>query len=168
MNKQEIDKILFGIGCDSYNRFHFFIKLIPKLKGANYWYALNSAYTSTDNLFLVSDLVKASFLKDEPEREALMTSTEREYLENLPEQITIYRGMTEKEFSQNNFGVSWSLKKEVAEFFAYRYIRNHSTAKEKKTVHKLTINKSEVIAFINGRNEFEIIYIKNTPSNGSY
>jgi hypothetical protein len=160
MNKEEIDNLIFGIGVNSYNRFQTFLGIIPKLTGENYWYALRNSYDCSDNLFEVSGLVKGCFLKDEPQRECLMLPDEVEYLNTLPEIITIYRGMTENEFNQKSFGISWTLKKEVAEFFANTYQRNLATNHLKKKVHEMTIDKSEVIAYFNERNEFEIIYIK--------
>jgi len=160
MTENEIDDILFGIGVDSFNRFQTFIKLIPKLKGKSYWYALRNSYDMSDNLFEYSAIVKGCFLKDEPQRECLMQSNEMEYLKNLPEQITIYRGMTENELKQKSFGCSWTLEKDIAEFFANTYQRNFATKHLKKIVHEMNINKSEVIAFFNNRNEFEIIYTK--------
>jgi hypothetical protein len=87
-----------------------------------------------------------------------MTKNESDYLKGLPEQLTIYRGMTEKEFTQKTFGISWTLKQETAEFFAKVYFRNFDTNKLKKIVHQIKINKTDVIAFFNGRQEYEIIY----------
>lgn len=161
MNKKQIDSILFGIGCDSWNRFETFLRIVPQLKGKYYWYALRNAYDMSDNLFHINCLVKGSFAKDEPERQTLMIVKERKYLQGLSEQITIYRGMTEAEFKSGNFGISWTLRKETAEFFAFTYWRNRATNHLKKVVHELVINKSEVIAFFNERQEFEIIYISN-------
>jgi hypothetical protein len=162
MTNEEIDDIIFGIGSDSYNRFQVFIELIPKLKGKSYWYALRNAYDMADNLLKYSKIIKECFLKDEPQKEYLMTPEEIEYLKNLPEEITIYRGMSKEEFNQKTFGISWTLNKEVAEFFANNNLRNHHTNHLKKVVHEIRINKSEVIAFLNDRKEFEIIYIKHT------
>jgi hypothetical protein len=160
MNENEIDNILYGIGIDSLNRFQTFVRLIPKLKGKSYWYALRNSYDSSDNLFEYAGFVKNCFLKNEPQREFLMLPDEIEYLKNLPEQIKIYRGMTENELKGKNFGCSWTLKKEIADFFANTYQRNTATKNLKKVVHEITIDKNEVIAFFNSRNEFEIIYIK--------
>lgn len=160
ITESEIDDILFGVEVDSFTRFQTFIKLMPKLKGKSYWYALRNSYDMSDNLFEYSGIVKGCFLKNEPQREYLMLPDEMEYFKTLPEQITIYRGMTEKELKQKSFGCSWTLKKEVAEFFAYTYQRNFATKNLKKVVHEMIINKSEVIGFFNGRNEFEIIFIK--------
>ena len=157
VGKEEIQDLLWGV--DSYNRFETFLHYRQKLKGKLYWYALRIAYENGDNLFEYANTIKACFKSTEPFRESLMREEELEYLMSLPEKITIYRGMTEIEFINKNFGCSWSLKKEVAEYFAYEYSRNHSTNHFKKVVHKIKINKKDVIAFLNDRQEYEIIYI---------
>jgi hypothetical protein len=159
MTKKQIDSILFGIEVNSWNRFKTFTTYIPILKGKNYWYALRNSYEMSDNLYELSGLVKASFLKDEPFREYLMNTKERNYLKGLPETMKIFRGMTEKELKSKSFGISWTLKKEVAEFFINEYQRNYSTNNLKKVVHEIIINKNQILAFLNDRKEFEIIYI---------
>jgi hypothetical protein len=141
-------------------KFQVFLAIKPLLKDKLYWFALGDAYTSSDNLYCYKADVKQAFTCDEVERDYLMNKSERQYLKNLPEQITIYRGMTENELKQKSFGCSWTLKKEVADYFANTYQRNFATKHLKKVVHSMTINKSEVIAFFNGRDEFEIIYIQ--------
>jgi len=159
MTKKQIDNILFGIGVDSLNRFETFLNLMPKVKGKGYWYALRNSYDMSDNLFRFKGLVRSAFLKDESDREYLMTKSERNYFRNLPERLTIYRGMTQKEQKTKSFGVSWTLKKEVAEFFAFKYKRNYHTNHLKKVVCQKKIAKADVIAFINDRKEYEIIYV---------
>lgn len=141
-------------------KFQVFLAIKPLLKGKLYWYALRGAYEMSDNLNYYRYDLKLAFLADEPQRYSLMTKEELKYFDALPEQITIYRGMTENELMQKSFGCSWTLKKETAEFFAYTYQRNFATKHLKKVVHEMTINKSDVIAFLNNRDEFEIIYIK--------
>ncbi len=107
---------MFGIEVNSFNRFKTFIKLLPKLEGKSYWYALRNTYEMSDNLFEVSGLVKASFIKNEPKREYLMNNKERDFLAKLPEKITIYRGMTLQEKKSNNFGISLTLDKKLLNF----------------------------------------------------
>ena len=87
-----------------------------------------------------------------------MSQDERDYLQSLPSQITIYRGMTEIEYKSGNYGISWTLKKELAKFFADIYVRNNATCGLKKTIRELVIDKKDVIAFFDGRQEYEIIY----------
>jgi hypothetical protein len=129
------------------------------LKGKLYWYALRNAYEMSDNLFSYRYDLKKAYQSSEPERGYLMTKKERDYLISLPEQLTIYRGMTYQEYNSRDFGISWTLKKKTAEFFAFKYSRNHATNHSKGFVHEIVIYRSEVIAFLNGRKEFEIIYI---------
>ena len=92
-----------------------------------------------------------------------MTTEELEFLKNLPDKVTIYRGMTVEESTKEHQGVSWTLDKKVAEFFAYQYTRNQSTSKKPKTVVEKVIDKSEIIAVFLGREEQEIIYMGTNP-----
>jgi hypothetical protein len=174
MTKKEIDTVLvwsnsvcfpndnhcLGVSC-----IQVFLSIKPLLKNKLYWYALRRAYESSDNLFLYRNDTKFAFLSNESGREFLMTKKEREYLKKLPEKITIYRGMTKKELKQKNFGVSWTLKKEIAEFFANKYERNFDTNHLPKIVHQIDIDKKDIIAFLNDRNEFEIVYINDSLTN---
>ncbi len=141
------------------SKWQVFMALKPILEGKLYWHALRNAFDKSDNLFYYRYDVKHAFLQNIPGQEYLMSKKERDYLAALPDQITIYRGMTIEELSQKSFGNSWTLKREVAEFFANDYLRNYATNHLEKVVHELIINKSEVIAFFNERKEFEIIYI---------
>ena len=167
MTKKEVDKILsFGqshsIPIEGYpigvTRFQAFLAIREVLKGKLYWYALREAYASSDNLYDYRFDVKLAFQSQENQKEFLMTKRERIFLQHLPDQITIYRGMTVNELIEKTVGFSWTLKKEIAEFFAYEYTRNFRTNNLEKTVHEMTINKSEVMGFFNGREEFEIVY----------
>lgn len=139
------------------SRFQVFLAIKPILKGAQYWKTLRNAYDLSDNLFIYRHDVRLAFTSKEPEREQLMSKPERDALSKLPEQVTIYRAMTEQEFISGKFGVSWTLEKKVAKFFAETYGRNLATRKHKRVIHSITINKSEVVAlsrcFLNVRNQ---------------
>lgn len=156
----QVDKVLFGALCDSYGRFERFTEIATKLKGENYWHGLSGAYQFSDDLFPYKKEVKLAFRSKKPKRKCLMTPKEQGFLRNLPQRIVIYRGMTEQEYESGDLGVSWTLNRSVAEKFATKYPRNHATAHLKKMVHKITIDKKEVIAFFNEeRSEEEIIYL---------
>ena len=140
-------------------KFQAFLAIKPLLKNRLYWYALQLAYTASDNLFDYKADVFKAFSADHTERDHLMNARERNYLNRLPDEITIYRGMTKSELDSGNFGISWTLNRERAEFFAKTYARNYATDKYEKVVHALTIKKQDVIAYFAGRKEFEIIYL---------
>jgi hypothetical protein len=88
-----------------------------------------------------------------------MNKKEKDFLTRLPETITIYRVMTKSELDSKDFGILWILKKDISTFIAEKYHRNYFTNHIKKVVHKFILNKSEMIAFFNEREEFEIIFI---------
>ena len=67
--------------------------------------------------------------------------------ENLPDTFTVYRGLQE---NAQEDGLSWTLSKDVAEWFASRF-ENDGEIIERK------IYKSEVIAYFNDRDEEEIV-----------
>lgn len=169
MTIKEIDKVLsfgsshllpiqgFPIGV---SKWQVFSSIKPIIKGKKYWYALRKAFTMSDNLYHYRHDVRLAFLSKEPQIEYLMTDKEKIYLNTLPEKITIYRAMTENEFKQKDFGISWTLKKDIAEFFVNSYNRNYETNHLKSLIHETIIDKNQVTAFFNDRNEFEIIYIK--------
>lgn len=160
LNKEKVNRIIFGIGVNSYNRFITFMANLKGLTDAEYWYGLGLAYTSSDNLSQWRHLGKSAFSSKRPKREHLMNGEERKKFAALPERLRIYRGMTEEEYKSGVFGISWTLSEKVAKFFAEKYLRNHATNRLPKTVHSIQVNKSDAIAFFNGREEDEIIYIK--------
>ena len=79
----------------------------------------------------------------------LMDYDELNYFSNLPEKITIYRGGVSKR------GISWTLDKYIAEWFANRFkaINKGGQLFEKK------VYKDNCIAYFNDREEEEIIYL---------
>ena len=79
--------------------------------------------------------------------------------DNLPDKMVIYRGMSIIEYRSKNFGFSWTLSKEKAEFFAIKFGRNFDTAHDEKLVCSISISKSDVIGYDNGRKEREVYFI---------
>ena len=79
-----------------------------------------------------------------------MTEDERKVLSNLPDFITIYRGYTP---GKNKQGISWTLDKDKANWFANRFSSNGK-------VRRKQISKRDVFAFLDGRNEKEIIFFE--------
>lgn len=77
----------------------------------------------------------------------LMNQEEQLVFDSLPETITVYRGI-QKDATTN--ALSWTLDKNVAKWFANRFNNNGA-------VVEATINKKHVFAYINGRNEKEVV-----------
>lgn len=143
----------------STQRFDFFYELSRKMSPKVYWELLGTTYTSSDNLFQYKEKVRECFAAKHPFKEYLMNDEERAFIEALPDEVTIYRGMTIKELESGKYGISWTLDKKVAEFFTDTYLRNHATSKEAKTIKELQIKKTDIVAYFQDRQESEIIYL---------
>ena len=81
--------------------------------------------------------------------EDLMNLDERRKLAELPDELTVYRGLTEKN-KDNILAMSWTMKQETAEWFANRF-------KGKGKVYRAKIRKEDILAVFLGRNESEVI-----------
>ena len=99
--------------------------------------------------------MKATWSNDKVDRELMLSDKELEVYHNLDNKVTIYRAMTTEELENKDFGVSWTLQKEVAESFLTHRRYNHTE------IHSVQVDKTDILAYINGRNEHEIIYINN-------
>lgn len=81
------------------------------------------------------------------DKHSFMDEKEFEVYTKLPNKVTVYRGVQQNE---EPIGFSWSLKREVAEWFANRFNQNGA-------VCQLEVDKKDIIAYIGKRNEFEVI-----------
>ena len=68
---------------------------------------------------------------------------------NLPDKVTVYRGVQEKDHAK---GFNWSLSKKVATRFA-----TDIAYKKEGIVCETTVDKKDIIAYTDQRNEKEII-----------
>jgi hypothetical protein len=128
-------------------RLEAFVQITKELPDAKYWSLLASVWTDTENGWQNLPTWRALFWSKRPGRENLMDADERLTLANLPETVEIYRGCTNK---LNEDGISWTLNRDKAEFFANRFSKGGLVLSKQ-------INKSDIIAVFNGRGEAEVI-----------
>lgn len=157
MNYKKASDIL--LMCSSYERFETFLSIKDKLDDKTYWRILSEAYIDSDNLFKFSKELKQSFSVNRNFKMFLMNKADQKFYNELPNKVTIYRGMTQLELDSGIFGISWSLSKKIAEFFAYTYGRNHDTKHLKKVVHELNVSKDLICAYFSERQEDEVIFL---------
>lgn len=134
-----------------------------KMSDEVYWKSIGHCYVSSDMAHANSIIVDYFLKNKRPNKHFLMTEEERAFLNNLPEKITIYRGCSKKEIKSKKLKYSWTLKKSIAEYFAFEYINytvEKSVIKDKSKyeVVERTIDKSEIYAYFGGREEEEILY----------
>lgn len=144
---------------DSSSRFRLFFLLHHLLNDKFYWMGLRCAYTGADWLDLVpTRVLKKVFRSTREGRDFLMNDEEQQCLSQLPEEVTIYRGMTKIERRSRRYRVSWTLSREIAEFYAFAYKRHATYAMHPKVVHQLVVPSKSLLAYLNGRKESEVIY----------
>jgi len=146
--------------CSSNDRMEkFFENEVLLLTDEDYWTTLGDCYTRSNNNTKLAAEIKRAFSSNRSKREYLMSKEERYALKELPEKVTIYRGMSVIEEKKGDYGVSWTLNESVAEKFADLYMHNYDTRDLQHIVKKLTIKKSEIVAYFIDGSEEEIIYI---------
>lgn len=116
-----------------------------------YWRLVMDVLTDSENLHQEKQNVRTLLNADRLHREAIMLPSDREYLESLNQEFTIYRGFSHED---SRAGWSWTLDREKAEWFANRYSLIDGSRPEITTAR---VKKTDVIAYNNERNEKTII-----------
>ena len=110
-------------------------------------YAWISTESPNDDPNLSKRSLLAMFRSIDPQM--LMDEEERELFQSLDDVVTIYRGVTSYN-AQNVKALSWTLNREVAEWFAHRFGQDG-------TVYEAQVRKENIHAVFLGRNEEEVI-----------
>lgn len=117
-----------------------------------WWDAVRYLWEDTENLHEWGDDVVRTLLS-RPHPEMLMTQEEREFVDQLPDAVTIYRGYVKQGRRSNLIGWSWTLDKNKAIWFANRFITSSETAR----LASATVEKGQILGYLSGRNESEIV-----------
>ena len=100
-------------------------------------YDANFKKTEFINLFKTAD------------KKILMTEEDYDFYVRLPETVTVYRGTK----YENYKALSWTLSKKEAVWFSERFLSEN----EKGQVYQAEIDKKDIFAYFNDRNEKEIV-----------
>lgn len=129
------------------DRICAFRHVASRLTNAEYWSLLGAALVHVERPGAeVHDLLRS----DRPERHAIMTESERAVFADLPDELTVWRGDTDTD----DPGWSWTLDREVAEWFARH--REHVYGGQGR-LRTATCVKAEVVGYLSRREEDEIL-----------
>lgn len=130
-------------------RFEPFMALCKVFENdTDYWECLNLVYT--DAIWPTGkDILLRLFKAKRANREAFMTKEDQMEFAQMPEALTIYRGYQKR---GKKLGLSWTLSKEKAIWFAYRWSHRGSPL-----VAIGTCKKADVFGYCNDREEQEIV-----------
>lgn len=140
-------------------KMEVFFAISKKLDPGHIWKVFRKAYTDSDDLFIWKYDILNFLTNGHGKLRSSMTAAELRLFNTLPEKILIYRGMDSAELESGIFGISWTLERSVAEFFAHKYARNSNSRYSKKLVHCLEIDKNDIEAIFLHRDEKEVIYV---------
>lgn len=102
-------------------------------------------YTSRNPNITKKEMVS---LFKKAKKEYMMDEDELKVFQNLPDEVTIYRGVRDRKWQKE---LSWTLDYEQAEWFATRF------ESKEQIVYEVTLPKKEIITYINDRDEQEVI-----------
>lgn len=159
-----IDKELDRINnAKSINQLYFlitktyrltFIKMVEQYLSIEEFSKLfSSAWVSCEHPNDDPNVSKTKLIKmfNKADKHFLMDEDDLHTYNNLPEQITVYRGFSNRHNRTNiKHGLSWTTNLETAEWFANRLSDNGF-------IFKATALKKDVLAYFNNRNEYEIV-----------
>jgi hypothetical protein len=134
-----------------------FMKLQNYFTDEEYWDNLKGCYVLQDYQSVNFEMLNALFSSNRPQKKFIMDEDEWEIFDSLPESFTIYRGMSVSEYNSKEFRFSWTLNESIAKKFAERAKMLYDV---ETTTHSIQVNKKDVLAYFNGREEEEIIYLK--------
>jgi hypothetical protein len=136
-----------------------YIKLFKKFEKTftdeEYWENLIYTYTIQDYQQNDYQFYIRLFSSKRKSREKMMSPEEQDFFNNLPDTITIYRGGSVSE-TKKGYGISWTLNKDIAAKFVNI---KKSLSDDTMIIHEIEIPKQNVVAYVNGRKEEEIIYL---------
>lgn len=128
-------------------RLQAFIQIQKHLSDEKYWSLLASVWTDTENAWQHLDEWRELFNSSRPKRQRLMDRDEVLAYDSLPDTVKVYRGCQK---GINEDGISWTLKRDKAEWFATRFSKDGLVLEKE-------IQKKDIIAVFTNRNEFEVI-----------
>lgn len=128
-------------------RMEKFAEIKSLLTNKEYWELLGSIWSDSENLWQYGPMLDRLINSFRPGREAMMGDDEKEFLANLPDELVVYRGHQ----MVNRRGYSWTMSYWRAKWFAERF------QQARTGVLAGSVKKSDIIAVLLGRNEYEVI-----------
>jgi hypothetical protein len=153
--KADVEKALQNKKYDSFvwlherpYRIEAFQAIEPSLSDSGYWRLLSDIWIDTENQWQNLNEWKLLLASKRSNRHYMMTEEEDNLLRSLADEVTIYRGC-QKGINEN--GLSWTLDKSKAKFFANRLGKDG-------IILERTISKNDIVAVLTGRGESEVIW----------
>jgi hypothetical protein len=129
------------------HRCEAFLSIADRLPDKDYWAFAGAVWQDSENIWQNLKEWRSILRSQRPAREHFMSEEDRIALAEMADRLTVYRGIDRASYR----GLSWTLDKSIAEFFAMRF-----NGPSQRIVEG-TVSKSRVIAYLSDRGEQEIV-----------
>lgn len=134
-------------------RLQALLDVADRCDDVEWWLLARDVWIDSENVHEHYDEWRSIFTSDHDNRAALMLDDELDVLAAKGERFTIYRGCAEPDF----VGLSWTLDRERATWFAQRSARLHGGDHGWLLVGR--VRRSNVVAYFTTRSEEEIVVL---------
>jgi hypothetical protein len=150
---KDYDDLVVGMDDKDLLAFQYYCYKMGLLNEKDFNAGLRDAYTLPEYPAITGKkYIKEMFDASNPKY--LMDEKDYGVYENLPDKVTVYRGLQDEK--ANKKGFSWTLNPLTADFFANRWY-NAGIQKHKKPILQSQIDKRYIYMYYNERNEEEIV-----------
>lgn len=131
-------------------RWDALLSIMHQLQHKEFGELFSDVWTDSENIWQHERQIRRALSFRQPSFSFMMDDDEQARYDALPDIVTIYRGHHRDE---NEAGMSWTLDRSVAEWFARRLC----SAKHTPRVVTAQTHKSNIVAYLKGRGEQEVI-----------
>jgi hypothetical protein len=129
-------------------RLNAFVDIHRRLDDDAYWSLLADIWIDSENIW--QNTAEWILLLEADRAGSMMSPEEAEALESMPDPVTVYRGAIA---DRNEEGLSWTVDRERAEWFATRMASDGDVA----VVLEGRVDRDLVAAYLTGRGEDEVV-----------
>src|SRR5262249_43168325 len=141
-------------------RLDAFNEIAPNLTDREYWNLLSQVWTDAETIWRKNLKWLMALTRSRTERERFMSDADCAFLKSLPDRFTVYRGYQP---GKNEDGFSWTLSRKIAKKLSKNgkganMFDIHMSLSGGK-IRQKTVNRTDVFAYTNARNEQEVILL---------
>jgi hypothetical protein len=118
---------------------------------AAYWSLVGRYWIDSENIWEDLPTWHEMWTSTRPERDRVMSDEDKAVLRDLPDTVTIWRGVTRRKAAD---GMSWTIDRSKAVWFANRFAELEG---RERILVQGTIEKGNILAYLDSRGESEIV-----------
>lgn len=123
----------------------------PYLSAADMGRYINSFWCTIEYISTDKDMSKTAIVRllKKCDRQTIMNDREHAVYESLPDEVAVYRGITEYN-RKHDRSLCWTTNIKIARYFANRFNQGGY-------VYRANIKKADILAYFDGRSEQEVV-----------